>query len=55
MAQHASIWVGAFADEWSAASFPRPRLTLADLQPAWWYYQTHRDEIEQALREEEEG
>ena len=32
-----------------------PDLTLADLQAAWQYYQTHRDEIEQALREEEEA
>jgi uncharacterized protein (DUF433 family) len=30
-----------------------PDLTLADLQAARWYYETHRDEIEQALREEE--
>jgi uncharacterized protein (DUF433 family) len=32
-----------------------PDLTLADLQAAWQYYQTHREEIEQALREEEEA
>ena len=30
-----------------------PDLTPADLQAAWQYYETHRDEIEQALREEE--
>lgn len=32
-----------------------PDLTPADLQAAWWYYETHRDEIEQALREDEEA
>ena len=32
-----------------------PDLTPADLQAAWWYYETHRDEIEQALLEEEEA
>ena len=32
-----------------------PDLTQADLQAAWWYYETHKDEIEQALREEEEA
>lgn len=32
-----------------------PALTPADLQAAWQYYETHRDEIEQALREEEEA
>jgi uncharacterized protein (DUF433 family) len=32
-----------------------PDLTLDDLQVAWWYYENHKDEIEQALREEEEA
>jgi uncharacterized protein (DUF433 family) len=31
-----------------------PDLTQEDLQTAWWYYETHKDEIEQAMREEEE-
>lgn len=31
-----------------------PDLTLDDLKVAWWYYENHKDEIEQALREEEE-
>lgn len=32
-----------------------PDLTLDDLRVAWWYYENHKDEIEQALREEEEA
>lgn len=32
-----------------------PSLTLDDLRMAEWYYETHKDEIEQALREEEEA
>ena len=32
-----------------------PDLTLADLQAAWHYADTHREEIDQALREEEEA
>lgn len=32
-----------------------PDLTLVDLQMAWWYYGIHKDEIEQALRREEEA
>jgi uncharacterized protein (DUF433 family) len=32
-----------------------PDLTLDDLQTAWWYYETHTDEIEQALRRDEEA
>lgn len=32
-----------------------PDLMPADLQAAWWYYQTHKDEIEQALHAEEEA
>jgi uncharacterized protein (DUF433 family) len=30
-----------------------PSLTLADLSAAWWYYAEHRDEIDQAIREQE--
>jgi uncharacterized protein (DUF433 family) len=30
-----------------------PTLTLGDLSAAWWYYAEHRDEIEQATREQE--
>jgi uncharacterized protein (DUF433 family) len=30
-----------------------PTLTLGDLSAAWWYYAEHRDEIEQAIREQE--
>jgi uncharacterized protein (DUF433 family) len=32
-----------------------PDLTLDDLKVAWWYYENHKQEIEQALREEEEA
>jgi uncharacterized protein (DUF433 family) len=32
-----------------------PDLTQEDLQTAWWYYDTHKEEIEQAIREEEEA
>ncbi len=32
-----------------------PDLSLDDLKVAWCYYETHKDEIEQALREEEEA
>jgi uncharacterized protein (DUF433 family) len=32
-----------------------PDLTPDDLKVAWWYYENHKDEIEQALREEEEA
>ena len=32
-----------------------PDLTPDDLRVAWWYYENHQDEIEQALREEEEA
>jgi len=30
-----------------------PALTPADLAAAWWYYAEHRDEIDQALGEQE--
>jgi uncharacterized protein (DUF433 family) len=32
-----------------------PSLTLVDLSAAWWYYAEHREEIEQAIREQEEA
>ena len=32
-----------------------PSLTPADLEVAWDYYQSNRDEIEQAIRENEEA
>lgn len=32
-----------------------PDLTQEDLQTAWWYYEAHKEEIEQAIREEEEA
>ncbi len=32
-----------------------PSLTLADLSAAWWYYAEHHEEIEQAIREQEEA
>jgi uncharacterized protein (DUF433 family) len=30
-----------------------PSLQLSDLSAAWWYYAEHRDEIEQAIRDQE--
>jgi uncharacterized protein (DUF433 family) len=32
-----------------------PDLTQADLEAAWTYYEQHRDEIEQAIREDAEA
>jgi uncharacterized protein (DUF433 family) len=32
-----------------------PDLTQADLDAAWGYYEGHRDEIEQAIREDAEA
>lgn len=32
-----------------------PGLSLDDLSAAWWYYAEHRDEIEQAIREQEDA
>jgi uncharacterized protein (DUF433 family) len=32
-----------------------PDLTQADLEAAWAYYATHREEIEQAIKEAEEA
>jgi uncharacterized protein (DUF433 family) len=32
-----------------------PDLTQADLEMAWEYYEQHREEIEQAIRENEEA
>jgi uncharacterized protein (DUF433 family) len=32
-----------------------PSLTQADLDIAWDYYQQHRDEVDQAIRENEEA
>jgi uncharacterized protein (DUF433 family) len=32
-----------------------PDLTRADLEAAWDYYDHHRDEIDQALREDDEA
>lgn len=42
-----------FSEEQLLSGFPG--LTREDLQAAWWYYKNHKDEIEQALREEEEA
>ena len=33
----------------------QPDLTQADLEAAWAYYATHREEIEQAIKEAEEA
>lgn len=32
-----------------------PALNLGDLSAAWWYYAEHHDEIERAIREQEEA
>jgi len=32
-----------------------PDLTEADLQAAWSYYHQHREEVDQAIREDEES
>ena len=32
-----------------------PTLNLNDLSAAWWYYAEHHDEIEQAIREQEDA
>lgn len=32
-----------------------PDLTEADLQAAWSYYDSHRDEIDRAIRQDEES
>ena len=32
-----------------------PTLTLGDLSEAWWYYAEHHEEIEQAIREQEDA
>jgi uncharacterized protein (DUF433 family) len=32
-----------------------PDLTLADLEVAWEYYASHRDEIDQAIKEASEA
>ena len=32
-----------------------PSLNLGDLSAAWWYYAEHHDEIERAIREQEEA
>jgi uncharacterized protein (DUF433 family) len=32
-----------------------PDLTLADLEAAWAYYATHREQIEQAIKEAAEA
>jgi uncharacterized protein (DUF433 family) len=32
-----------------------PELTREDLAAAWQYYDTHREEIDQAIREDEEA
>ena len=48
--------------EWKKQGVPDTRilehhldLTLADLAVAWEYYATHRDEIDQAIKEAEEA
>ncbi len=33
----------------------QPALSLADLAAAWRYYETHQDEIDQAIRENEDA
>jgi uncharacterized protein (DUF433 family) len=32
-----------------------PTLTLGDLSEAWWYYAEHHEEIENAIREQEDA
>lgn len=42
-----------FSDEQLLSDYPG--LTPEDLQAAWWYYDNHKDEIEQALSLEDEA
>jgi uncharacterized protein (DUF433 family) len=59
-ATHAIGWLGSWNGRNRGLTDARilehhPDLTQADLEAAWAYYDAHREEIEQALKEDAEA